>query len=62
LTWQAWLFFGLGLFGALIRTSLLLQTQKLAKEKVESSTGMLADIGKEIVNAVKNSGNDNRYH
>jgi hypothetical protein len=58
LTWQGWIFLGLGLFGALLRTSLALQEQKLAKEKVESGANILAEAGRELVDALKNSGID----
>jgi len=58
LAWQGWVFLALGLFGALLRTSLALQEQKAAKEKVESGANILAEAGRELVDALKKSGND----
>ncbi len=56
LSWQGWVFLGLGRFGALLSTSLARQEQKLAKEKVESGANILAEAGREFVDAIKNSG------
>ena len=58
LSWQGWVFLGMGIFGALLRTSLAMQESKLAKEKVESSANILAEGAREFVDALKKSGND----
>ena len=58
LAWQGWVFLGMGLFGALLRTSLAMQEAKLSKEKVETSANILAEGAREFVDALKKSGND----
>jgi len=49
LVWQGWVFFCLGLFGALMRFSIELQKAKSAEEKHKQVISDLEDFGKNFV-------------